>query len=162
MNVVSLPTLHFQERTTMKGSGGTEGGLGQYAIGFGMAMLALYLVFDSVLCREGSDSSRWDSPVGLSGGSGRGFWETTSMGIVFMPFFLGVLALFYDAKQKWAWWLMWLGVAVVAIEIISRMRFRFDIKTTHFLGHADTLRRRSRDDDAVVSGTRRGGRWMQR
>ena len=115
----------------MKGSGGTEGGLGQFAIGFALAMLAVYLFFDSV---------RVSSGVGLiSGGmfggrGGGGFWETTSMGIVFMPFFLGVLALFYDAKQKWAWWLMWLGGAVIAIEITSRMRFRFDIKTTHFLG----------------------------
>jgi hypothetical protein len=115
----------------MKGSGGTEGGLGQFAIGFGLAMLALYLFFDSIRVSSGIGMvSR-----GLFGGRGSGgFWETTSMGIVFMPFFLGVLALFYDAKQKWAWWLMWLGVAVMAVEIISCMRFRFDIKTTHFLG----------------------------
>lgn len=56
------------------------------------------------------------------------------MGIIFVPFFLGVLALFYDSKQSWAWWLMWLGLAVIAVEILSRIRFVMDTKTTHLLG----------------------------
>lgn len=56
------------------------------------------------------------------------------MGILFVPFVIGVTALFYDSRMKWAWWLMWIGVAVIAIEILSRIRFRMDVKTTHLLG----------------------------
>ncbi len=115
----------------MRGSGGTEGGAGKFLIGFGLAALALYLFFDSVRVATGD--------LGLFSGlarrhAGGGLWETTSMGLLFVPFFLGVLALFYDARLKWAWGLMWFGVAVLVIEILSRIRFFLNMKTTHLLG----------------------------
>jgi len=115
----------------MRGSGGTEGGAGKFLIGFGLAALALYLFFDSVRVATGD--------LGLFSGlarrhAGSGMWETTSMGLLFVPFFLGVLALFYDARMKWAWGLMWFGVAVLVIEILSRIRFFLNMKTTHLLG----------------------------
>jgi len=115
----------------MRGSGGTEGGAGKFLIGFGLAALALYLFFDSVRVATGD--------LGLFSGlarrhAGGGLRETTSMGLLFVPFFLGVLALFYDARLKWAWGLMWFGVAVLVIEILSRIRFFLNMKTTHLLG----------------------------
>ena len=117
----------------MRGSGGTEGGTGKFVLGFGLALLALYLFFDSVrlsTAQRGALSIWMQSQDGVE----PGFWETTSLGILFVPFFLGVLALFYDARMKWAWALMWCGVAVLAIEILSRVRFLMSMKLTHFLG----------------------------
>lgn len=61
-------------------------------------------------------------------------WETTSMGILFVPLLAGVVALFYDANQKWGWWLVYFGVAVLAIEILSRIRFFMNTKLTHLIG----------------------------
>ncbi len=115
----------------MRGSGGTDGGAGKFLIGFGLSGLALYLFFDSVRVETGG--------LGLFSGfarrhAGGGLLETTSMGLLFVPFFLGVLALFYDARMKWAWGLMWFGVAVLVIEILSRIRFLLNMKTTHLLG----------------------------
>jgi hypothetical protein len=55
------------------------------------------------------------------------------MGIVFVPFLIGVIALFYDAKLKWAWWLTYLGIAILAVEIFSRVRFVWESKLTHVL-----------------------------
>lgn len=103
-------------------SGGTEGGIGSYTLGFILAGLAAYLFFDSVRV----------STAGY--GLFTGYYTTVSMGIVFVPFFLGVLALFYNAKWKWAWWLMWGGVAILAIEILSRIRFLMYMKTTYLMG----------------------------
>jgi len=60
-------------------------------------------------------------------------WETTSMGIIFVPFLAGVTILFFDAEKRWAWWLTGLGLALIAIEILSRVRFVMEIKTTHLL-----------------------------
>jgi hypothetical protein len=118
------------EATTMRGSGGTEGGTGKFLIGFGLSALALYLFFDSVRVST--------AELGLFSGlarrhAGGGLLETTSMGLLFVPFFLGVLALFYDARLRWAWALMWLGLAVLVIEILSRIRFVMSMKTTHLL-----------------------------
>lgn len=117
----------------MRGSGGTEGGIGQFALGFGLAVLALYLFFDSVRV---STAPRGALSMWLQAQDGvePGLWETTSLGLLFVPFFLGVLALFYDARMKWAWGLMWCGLAVLAIEILSRIRFLMSMKLTHFLG----------------------------
>jgi len=113
----------------MRGSGGTEGGLGKFLIGFVLSVLALYLFFDSVRVSTAGHGlvSAW-----LGHGRG-GAWETTSMGLLFVPFLLGVIALFYDARLKWAWGLMSLGIAILTIEILSRLRFFFNMKLAHLL-----------------------------
>lgn len=103
----------------MKGSGGTEGGIGKYAIGLALCGLAAYLFFDSVRITTGYG---WFS---------RYFGGNSA--IVFVPFFLGIVALFYNAAHRWAWWLMYAGLGVIAIEIISQIHFFLFLKTTHFL-----------------------------
>ena len=114
----------------MRGSGGTEGGLGKFAIGFCLSALATYLFFDSVKVTTGGHGLI----SGLFGYGHGGYWETTSMGIIFVPFFLGVVALFYDSRFWWGWTLVYFGIAVIAVEILSRIQFLFQMKTTHLLG----------------------------
>lgn len=117
----------------MKGSGGTEGGVGQFFIGLVLAGLGIYLFFDSVRVTTGIGlvSGGMHALMGRRGG---GFGETTSMGIIFVPFLVAVIALFYDAQKKWGWWLLYLGIAVIAVEILSRIRFFMNTKVTHLLG----------------------------
>ena len=113
----------------MKGSGGTPGGVGMYLAGFAMAIGALWFFFDSVQVHGAN--------FGVLSGwiHGRGGWggDTTSMGILFVPFLISVIALFYDSKQNWAWLLFWIGLAIVAIEILSRLRFNFQMKSSLLL-----------------------------
>ena len=54
------------------------------------------------------------------------------MGILFIPFFLGVFSLFVNSQQKWAWGLTWLGVGILTVEVLSRIRFYINTKLTHF------------------------------
>ena len=110
--------------------GGTEGGTGSFLMGSGLILVALgmYLLLDSVRVQSGQYG--WVS--GMIG-RGRHGLETTSMGIVFVPFLIGVGVLFYDATKKWAWWLAGLGLVVVVVEILSRIRFVLDMKTSHLL-----------------------------
>ena len=71
----------------------------------------------------------------MGGGRGHGgLIDTTSMGILFVPFFIGVFALFVDARRRWPWYLTFIGLAILAIEILSRIRFIIDSKLTHLLG----------------------------
>lgn len=114
----------------MKDSGGSEGGGMQFIIGFLLSALALYFFFDSVRVRGfgGGIISR-----SMAGGGGMGMGQTTSMGILFVPFLIGVIGLFYDAKKAWAWVLFWLGLAVLVVEILSSLRFEFNMKTTALL-----------------------------
>lgn len=109
--------------------GGTEGGAGSFLGGAGLVLLGvgLYLLLDSVKVVSGGFG--WFSGMGHRGGMG----ETTSMGIIFVPFLIGVATLFFDASKKWAWWLSGLGLAIIIIEIFSRIRFVMAVKTTHLL-----------------------------
>jgi len=117
----------------IKGSGGTEGGVVQFLIGLLLTGVAIYLFFDSVLVTTGIGivSGGMHRMMGRGGG---GFGETTSMGIIFVPFLIAVIALFYDASKKWGWWLLYFGIAVIAVEILSRIRFLMTTKLTHLLG----------------------------
>jgi hypothetical protein len=114
----------------MRGSGGTPGGIGEFALGFVLAGLAVYLFLDSVVVTSGIGmiAGRVD---GMFGGilGGR-----TSSGLVFVPFFIGVTALFYDSRQRWGWTVMYLGIAIIVIEILSRMQFLISMKVSHLLG----------------------------
>jgi isoprenylcysteine carboxyl methyltransferase (ICMT) family protein YpbQ len=111
--------------------GGTEGGGGKFALGFLLSAVSLYFFFDSV--QVSTAESGWISGAMRGGGGGYGMWNTTSMGIVFLPFFIGVVALFYNGKMQWAWYVTWIGLAIIVIEILSRLRFLMAMKTSHLL-----------------------------
>ena len=117
----------------MKGSGGTDGGFFTFGIGFLLSAIAAWFLFDSVIATSGhgviSGFIRGRAGVGM----GRGFGHTTSMGVIFLPFLIGVVSLFYDASKKWAWFLMYIGLGIVAVEVLSHLRFVFSMKSSHLL-----------------------------
>lgn len=106
--------------------GGTPGGLQKFGLGLVLSAVSLYFFFDSV--NVATRGAGWIS--GLVGGGSGG---TTSMGIVFVPFFIGIVALFYNSKQSWAWAVTWIGIAILVIEMLSRIRFLMNIKTSHLM-----------------------------
>ncbi len=114
----------------MRGSGGTDGGVGKFVIGFALSALATYLFFDSVRVGTGG----MGAISGMFAYGQGGYWQTTSLGIIFVPLFLAVVALFYDATMTWAWWLMYFGLGVIAVEILSRLQFYISMKSSHLIG----------------------------
>lgn len=120
------------ENNLPKGPGGTEGGYLLFAFGAVLALAGTYLFFDSVRVTTGMGAL--SGLMGGRGGGGGRLWETTSMGIIFMPFLIGIIALFFNAKMRWAWIVLGLGVVLLGVEVVSRFRFDFSSKLTHFLG----------------------------
>ncbi len=59
--------------------------------------------------------------------------QTTSTGIIFAPFFIGVMILFYNSKLMIGWALFYIGLAILAIEILSRIEFVLQTKTSLLL-----------------------------
>ena len=118
----------------MSGSGGTTGGTGQFFLGFGLSLVAVYFLLDSVRASTEMHGVVSGMMRGRGGGGGARMWGTASMGLIFVPFFLGVASLFYNAKMKWAWLLTWVGLGVILVEIFSRIRFHIDVKATYLLG----------------------------
>ncbi len=120
----------------MKGSGGTEGGLIMFGGGFLLSAVAIYFFLDSVVATTtdvGLFSGLIRGRRGLQdvGHMGRGY--TTSMGIIFVPFVIGVISLFYDAAKAWAWGLTYVGIGIIVVEILSHLRFNLAMKTSSLM-----------------------------
>jgi len=112
------------------GAGGTPGGTRLFFIGLVLAAAGLYFFLDSVRVVT--------LPAGLlSGFLNHGMFHngapTTSTGILFAPIFLGLITLFYDARLKSGWALFYVGLSVIVIEILSRIQFMMNTKTSHLL-----------------------------
>lgn len=126
------------EHKPHRGAGGTEGGVGMFIGGAILALAGLYFLLDSIHMTSGnagvvSGSLRNMWGGGAAAGGGHGMWTTTSMGVLLVPFIIGVGMLFYDASQKFGWVLTIAGLAIILVEALSRIRFVFDMKTTHAL-----------------------------
>ena len=106
--------------------GGRPGGEIKFIIGFLLAGIGLWLFFDSVRLTTGHHGL-----VSNLFGGGGGMGETTSMAIILVPLFIGVIGLFFDVNQKWAWALTTIGMLILSVEILSRMRPHFNVKATH-------------------------------
>lgn len=113
----------------MRGSGGTLGGISEFAFGLVLPGLAVSLLLDSEFVSTGIGMIAG----GVNGLLGGLLGETTSSGLVFVPFFLGVTALFYDARPRWSWATMYFGIAIIVLEIMSRIRFLISMKVSHLL-----------------------------
>ena len=140
----------------MRGSGGTEGGVGQYVVGFCLAIGAGWLFLDSVKVA----TAGYGIVTGcLRQGFGPGeVWDTTSMGIIFVPFLLGVIGDFLQCQVE-----MGLGVDVAG----DRHPCRGDSQPHPlFALHEDDplapdvgdVRRRGRLDAQIVCGSEERGR----
>ena len=108
--------------------GGTEGGDKLFLGGLALMAAGLYFFLDSVRVSTGQFGS-------ISGwiGGGRQGMQTTSMGVIFVPLLIGLAALFYDASKRWAWILSGLGLAIIIIEMVSRIQFVMNMKSTSML-----------------------------
>lgn len=108
--------------------GGQPGGEIKFLIGAVLSVVGVWLFFDSIRFTTGHGGLISNS---IGRGRGGGLMETTSMGIVLVPLFIGIIALFFNARLKWGWILTGLGIVVLGIEVVSRFRPIMAIKGTH-------------------------------
>lgn len=102
----------------------------KFLIGAVLSAVGVWLFFDSVRFTTGHMGLISGA---LARGRGGGVMETTSMGIVLVPLFIGVIALFFDVRKMWGWILVGLGLVILGIEIVSRFRPVIAIKGTHLI-----------------------------
>ena len=112
------------------GAGGTPGGTSLFFIGLVLAGAGLWFFLSNVhvVTRD----------VGVFYGAfNRGVFgggmPAASTGVIFAPIFIGLVMLFYDARLKWGWALFYVGLAIIVIEILSRIQFLMQIKTSNLL-----------------------------
>jgi len=114
--------------------GGRPGGEVKFLIGAVLTVAGVWLFFDSVRFTSGHMGLISGAiSRGRGGGGGGGLMETTSMGIVLVPLFIGDIALFFDVRKMWGWALVGLGLIILGVEVVSRFRPIMAIKGTHLI-----------------------------
>ena len=113
-----------------RGAGGTPGGTWLFFWGLALAAAGLWAFLGSVQVVT--------SPCGmvsgvLSHGMFGGGGASLSTGMVFAPIFIGLVLLFYDARWKAGWALFYVGLALIVIEVMSRIQFLMNVRSSHLL-----------------------------
>ena len=114
----------------VRGAGGTPGGTWLFFTGLVLAAAGIWFFLSNVHVTT--------MPIGMvSGLFNRGFFgdgmPAMSTGVVFAPIFAGLVLLFYDARWKWGWALFYVGLALIVIEILSRIQFLMNMRTSNLL-----------------------------
>lgn len=114
----------------VRGAGGTPGGTWLFFFGLVLAAAGVWFFLSNVQVVT--------SPIGMvSGLFNRGVFgngqPAMSTGVVFAPIFIGLVMLFYDARLKWGWALFYVGLAIIVIEILSRIQFLMSVRTSNLL-----------------------------
>jgi len=92
--------------------GGTPGGLGDFLLGLGMAVVGLYLLFDRVTVTGGY----W------AFGS---YGQDRSFGLTLIPVMAGVGALFYNGRSVLGWLLFGGGLLAIVAGVIANLQMHF-------------------------------------
>ena len=115
------------------GAGGTPGGVGGFFGGVFLFLLGGYFFLDSVYVTVGGYGMVCGFLYNQYGMGGAGFGQNSGMAVIFVPFLAGVGILFYDAAKKLGWILVLVGLLLIGVEIVSRLRFVMATKLTHLL-----------------------------
>jgi len=103
----------MEERTTIpehhRGAGGTEGGVGMFIFGVGLAAAGAYLLTTRVMVTTG----------------GWRLWGYNSFGLSLIPFLIGLGLLFYNGRSIAGKLLTFLGVVIIFAGIISNLNIYF-------------------------------------
>jgi hypothetical protein len=94
---------------SLRGPGGTPGGLGTFLIGLAMAVAGGYLLTTHVTVTSGS----WT------------VWGHSAFGLSLVPFIFGVAILFFNGRSILGWLLLFAGVVVILTGIIMNLQIYF-------------------------------------
>lgn len=94
---------------TMRGAGGTEGGLGMFLIGFAMAVAGGWLLTNQVTVTSGF----WH------------IWGYNGFGLSLIPLFVGIALLFFNGKSIPGWLLTIAGLVIIFVGILTNLEIYF-------------------------------------
>jgi len=126
----------------ISGAGGTPGGIGQFLLGFALAVAGGWLLTNQVI---------------VSGGSWM-LWGYSSFGMSLIPFVLGVALLFFDGRSAIGWLLLIAGLVIIIAGVLVNLRVYF-VATSLFdtllmlallFGGIGLIARSLRSQDAVA------------
>jgi hypothetical protein len=97
------------EESTVRGPGGTPGGLGQFLFGLALVIAGGYLVLTQVTVTSGF----WS------------FYGYDAFGLSLIPLLLGIGILFFNGRSPWGWLLTLGGGLIILVGVITHLRIFF-------------------------------------
>jgi hypothetical protein len=97
------------DRNRFRNVGGTRGGIGEFLIGFVMAVAGGYLLMNQVTVTSGF----WY------------FWGYNAFGLSLLPLIFGIGILFFNGKSIIGWLLLIAGAAIIFVGIIVNLQIYF-------------------------------------
>lgn len=126
----------------ISGAGGTPGGIGQFLLGFALAVAGGWLLTNQVI---------------VSGGSWM-LWGYSSFGMSLVPFVLGIALLFFNGRSVIGWLLLIAGLVIIIAGVLVNLHVYF-VATSLFntllilvllFGGIGLIARSLRSQDAVA------------
>jgi predicted membrane channel-forming protein YqfA (hemolysin III family) len=99
----------MENGTRFRGAGGTPGGLGEFLVGFAMAVAGGYLLTQQVTVTSGY----WH------------LWGYSAFGLSLIPLLFGVALLFFNGRSVLGWLLLIAGAVIVLAGILMNLEIYF-------------------------------------
>jgi hypothetical protein len=103
-----------------RGAGGTEGGLGQFLMGFIMMCGGFYLLLNSIHVSShfGMSMRMYSMPM-------MGSQFNITSGMILIPFMLGIAIVFYNSKNALGWLLVIGSLSALIFGVLLSLKFSF-------------------------------------
>lgn len=98
------------DRMTLRGAGGTDGGVFTFFLGLAMAAGGGYLITNQVTVTSGF----W------------GFFGPHTFGLSLLPLLVGVALLFFDGRSALGWVLTVAGASIIVLGVLMNLRIYFE------------------------------------
>ena len=104
---------------SLRGAGGSSGGVGEFIIGFVMMCGGIYLLLQSITV-----TNRFGFGTGLYRMSWfGGDYVNITGGTIMLPFILGVGMLFYNSKNYFGWFIAGGALVALVFGVIANIQF---------------------------------------
>jgi len=91
------------------GAGGTPGGIGQFLVGFALAVAGGWLLSNQVVVATGY----WM------------LWGYNGFGLSLIPFMIGTALLFFDGNSRLGWLIMIASVVIIIVGVLVNLNIYF-------------------------------------
>lgn len=99
--------MNYETKT--RGAGGTTGGVGEFLLGLGMAVMGGYLLTNQVTVTSGY----WH------------LWGYNAFGMTLLPLLFGIGILFFNGRSALGWGLTVIGILIILVGVITNLDIYF-------------------------------------
>jgi len=99
----------MNDESTIRGAGGTPGGIGEFFLGLVMVVIGAYLITNRIVVV----SSYWS------------FGGYSMLGLSLLPLIIGIGILFFNGKSIIGWILLLLGVVIIFAGVLMNLQIYF-------------------------------------